>query len=551
MKKAKRILCMMISVVMLITVIASCGPKETTPTTPPSESASATPSAPASNSPAPETSATPDIAITHTPAPEEDVKYAEHIEIIIDNNRISVINPMEPGSNSTPTHWVMTMIYDRLLNYNETTSSFEPALATKWDTTDSKTFTFDLRDDVTFHNGEKFTAKDVVYTIQKSKEATGSMMASQWSPVETATAISDTKLELVLANVNVDFLMNIVQPMTGILNEKAINDDPENGPLVGTGAFKFVDFASNEFTTVERNDNYWGTAPITKSMKLSFIPEVSARATMIQNNEAQICFSIGVEDYDLFRSDDYSIFPLTMNNCQGMSFNMLNPITADPNFRKAVAYATDKAEIADLSSGEWGRLIDDGTIWGFATEFRNTSIPVVERDLDKAREYLAASSYNGEPVSISASISTNIKSAEVLLLQLADIGINCTVNETDSAGLNALFFNPDHHIIFHGITFTYSAGSSKHVFGTGGGQNRGSYSNPQVDALLTQAASENDATVRDGLYKEIQEIAVEEVPYINVYWRMNGIVGVKGVGGLKLPSDTNQTDLRNAYWIID
>jgi len=485
-----------------------------------------------------------------TQAAPEGVKYAEHVEVIIDNNRISVVNPMSGGSNATSTYWVMTMIYDKLVTYDEEAARFEPVLATHWETTDYKTFVFDLREDVYFHNGEHFTATDVVYTIDMARDAEGTMK-SQWAPVETATALGDYKLELVLNGVNVDFLMNISQPVTGILNKKAIDADHENGIYIGTGAFIYTDFLSNEYVTLVRNDNYWGVMPITKSMTLHYIPEVATRALMILNNEAQVSFGTGVEDYDLFRNDDYSIFPLTMNNCQAISFNMINPITSDYNFRMAVAHAMDREEISIVCSGEWGAFLDDGAIWGFATEFRNSNVPTIPHDLALAKEYLAKSSYKGETIEITASIITNVKASEVLQSQLADIGINATVNATDSAGMLAKYFDTGHHIICNGIPFTYAAGSARQVFGPGGGNNRGSYENPEVTKLLTEAAATTDAAARSELYKEIQMLVNEDLPFINIFWRMNGIVGVKGLGGLKLPSDTLQTDLRGVFWIID
>ena len=545
----RKLITVILCLVMCVALLAACGEKDTTATTTTDTTTTTT------DTTSPEPATTPpasgDDMQHQIDESDGDVTYADHIEVIIDNNRISVVNPLEPASNATSTYWVMTMIYDKLISYDDVTGNFEPVLATKWTSTDSQTYVFDLRDDVTFHNGEKFTANDVVYTIEKSREVPGTMMASQWAPVATATALSDYQLELVLDGVNVDFLMNTAQPTAMILNQKAIDSDPENGPYVGTGAFTYVDFSSNEYVTVERNDNYWGVAPLTKSMTLRFIPEVTARATMIQNNESQISFGTGVEDYDLFRNENYSIFPLTMNNCQGFTFNMNNPITADKNFRLACAYAMDFSEIAYLSSGEWGADITDGAFWGFATEFRNTDIPAIKQDIELAKQYLADSIYKGEVIELSASISTNVKSCEVVQLQLADIGIETKVNATDSAGLNAMFFDNNHQIMFHGMPFTYAAGSAKHLLAPGGAQNRGSYNNPEVSDLLVEAAATTDSAARSELYKQIQTLVAEDAAFFCVYWRLNGIVGVKGIGGLKLPSDTVQTDLRGAYWIID
>jgi ABC-type transport system substrate-binding protein len=138
----------------------------------------------------------------------------------------------------------------------------------------------------------------------------------------------------------------------------------------------------------------------------------------------------------------------------------------------------------------------------------------------------------------------------MLQQNLSAIGINMVINETDTAGLNAEFHTPDHHIIFHGITFTYAAGSSRHVFVPGGAQNRGNYDNPEVTRLITEALSMTDGAARARNYETVQRLVAEDLPFVNVLWRLNGIVGARGIGGLRLPADTHQTDLRNIYWVI-
>ena len=256
----------------------------------------------------------------------------------------------------------------------------------------------------------------------------------------------------------------------------------------------------------------------------------------------------------LFENDDYLIFPLIMNNPQGMSFNMLHPITGDRNFRMAVIHAIDRADYATVAAGDWAWGVSDDnggeSMWGYATAFRKF-IPVYGYNPELAKQYLADSVYNGESIELTAAISTNLKGAEIMQQQLAAIGIDSYINETDTAGLNAQFRTAEHNIIVHGITFTYAAGSANHVFIPGGSQNRGSYDNPEVTRLLQEAAVTLDPAVREALYHEAQDIIAYDMPFSPLIWRLNGIVGTRGVGGLILPNDTHSTNLRGLYWIVD
>jgi len=556
----KKALAITLAIIMCMGILAACGGNENQGVTPPQ----AIPSGPPASGGNPSQTPTNPPAVVQPAPVEPDVVFADHIEIIIDNNRPSSVNPLIMASNVTPSHWSFILMYDRLLNYNEKTGEFLPGLAKSWQSADFKTYTFDLRDDVYFHNGDKFTAQDVVNTIDLAKENAPSMMANQWSisSLESYTAISDYKLELVLSSVNVDYYMNLVQPQASVLNKRAVEADADFGMNVGTGAFILKEFVTNDYLTLERNDKWWnnsenGGAIVvpTKSMTLRFIPEVSARTTMMLNGEVQACFSISSEDYGYFENDDYSIFPLTMNNPQGFSFNMANNITSDKNFRLAVLSAINREEIATVAAGDWAQGLTNTnggeSIWGFATEFRKNDIPVVPQDIEKAKEYLAASVYNGERIEITAAVSTNIKASEMFQQQLLAIGINAYINETDTAGLNAQFFTPDHHIIFHGFTFTYAAGSSRALLVPGMAQNRASYENPEVTQLISEALTMTDRAAREKHYIRVQELVAEDLVYINMLWRLNGIVGCKGLGGMILPSDTHSTDLRGIYWIID
>lgn len=101
-------------------------------------------------------------------------KYAEHMEVIIDNTQIAAINPIGSGGPGSATGWVYKMVYDTLVVWSPD-GDYLPGLATSWESEDWKTITFHLRDDVYFSNGEKFTSADVVFTIESALENPGSV----------------------------------------------------------------------------------------------------------------------------------------------------------------------------------------------------------------------------------------------------------------------------------------------------------------------------------------------------------------------------------------
>lgn len=543
MKKAIRTLCLIMSITMLLTILASCGQKasEKPGTETGSPSTSSAPSAtPTPNTPPP-------------PPDDENVKYAEELDVIIDNNKIAVINPFLSASNTSPTTWVFNMIYDKLV-YGLGEGEYGPGLATSWDTEDYKTFIFKLRDDVYFHNGEHFTADDVIYTIEQARAAEGAPVHDRWADVETATAVDPYTLEIVLKTVNVDFFYNISQPQSGIVNEKAMTEDPENGTWIGTGCWKMADFAPNDYVKLVRNDDYWGDKALTQRITLRYVPEMSTKLMQLQNGETDVCFSLDPVDMPMIEADteNYTCYKYTYNNIDLIGFNMEDPIVGDWNFRMAVMSALDLEEITIASCGDYGIVETEGTVYGYETEFRNHDIPKVPYDVEKAKEYLAASPYNGEEIEIACAIATYIISAEVIQEQLAKIGLKTVIKQMDPPSMGAYCAYGDNksQMFVHVGPQTLSAASYRNLYYPGAGYNRVSYNNPVITEMLDRAPTLTDLEERKALYMEMQEIIAQDPPYFSMYWLQHMAACVKGVGGMVLSADS-YFDLRYIYKIID
>lgn len=555
MKKSRKFIALAIVLTMCVMLIAACG-----------GDANDTSSTPGTQGSSP-AATTPGVDITAGGAFEEapddeDTVFAEHIDIIADNNNIAVINPFNPAANPTSTNWVFVMVHDRLLERDHYTAQFVPGLAHSWNTDDFQTFTFELRDDVTFHNGERFTADDVVFTINHAKEhGAGSPGLAPWVTVSTATAIDDYTVELVLNDVFVDFFHAISVPAAAIVSRVAMEADPELGAQIGTGHYRVIEFVSNDYIRFERSENLWNERfnTITPYITLRFVPEMSARTIRLQRNESQLSFGTSADDLPMFQNDpdNFQVIPHMFNNVQGFSFNMSDPLLGECwHLRRAIAYAVNRPEVTLFAASEWAAPLDDtnggGTTWGHSTDFRNGNIPSIPFDPDMARYHLEQSIYDGEVIELAAAIITNIRTVQAIQQNLAQVGINTRINEMDSPGLSAYMLNPDagSQIVFFNLQMNYSAGSMANSFVPGLSQNRMQYNNPEVTALFEQAATEFDPEVRRDLYYRAQEIIAEDLPFVHVFWRINGVVAADGIGGLRLQPDSLQNDFRELFQVI-
>ena len=485
---------------------------------------------------------------------DRDANLAEEINIIIDNNTISVLNPFSHAASTPSTNWVLTMIHDRLFSPG-TDSRVAPELALSYETNDYRTFTITLRQGVVFHNGDPFTARDVVWTWQTARAETRGAAHDVWNRVVSATALNDHTVELVLNEVNVDFPFYLTRPVAGIVSERAMTNDPQTGTFIGTGAFMVEEFVSHDFVRLQRNDNYWGAIPPTQRLTLYFIPELSTRTILMNVGHAHLSFGTHAEDIAGFQANPrFTVLPITLNNPWGLSFNMNDPITGCIYFRRAVLSAIDRDDIAVVAAREWATGANEGgTFWGYATEFRNTDIPIIPRDLDAARRYLERSVWNGEEIEIAAAIITNIMAAEMIQLQLIRVGIPTVVNAMDPARLadHSAYENNRSQITMFSTATTQNAASIRHAFYPGGAQNRASFNDPAVTALFREASRTIDINARRDIYHTIQELVAAQIPYANIFWRLNAIVAASGVGGLILPNDPHTFDLRGIYMVMD
>ena len=492
-----------------------------------------------------------------TPPDSGSFVLAEQINVILDNTNIAAIDPFNWATNNSSSNMAFTMVYDRLVERDPDTGQYIPRLAVSWETEDFKTFTFRLRDDVYFHNGDKLTSADVLWTtLIGGSSGPGSAAWAAWGNISSISAPDAHTITLSLGRVNVDYLFNLSMPGAGIVSQRAMEKDPENGTQIGTGAYMVEDFSRHDFVRFVRNGNYWDRLAETRHVTFRFVPEMSNRYIMMLSQESHISFGIPEWDMPLFQHDpeNFTVRTLTFNDPQGLSFNLDDPITGDYHFRMAVMHAMDKTEIASAASGVWARAdYDSGTVWGLNTEFRNDGIPAIPHDPGEARRHLALSGYNGESVEIAAGIPTNIRAAYALQSQLEELGINATVYELDSPSLIAYTMDRDSgsQMAFFPIRMDESSGSYRNMFSPEGSQNRMNYNNPLITRMLEEASLMIDVNRRREHYMRMQEIIAEDAPFVNVFWRSYGVVAASGIGGVTIPSDNRLVDLRWIYMIQD
>ena len=498
----------------------------------------------------------PSVGVAPEPPPEG-AQFAEHIEIMQDAMITAVIDAFNPAGDVASTHWIYTMFTDKLMVYNEADGSFEPQLATEWSTNDNQTFIFHLRDDVYFHNGDHFTAEDVKWTIEISREFPASVVYDRWSAVAEANVIDPYTIELVLHAPNTGFYSALVWPVSGIYSSRAYREQPDNWTWIGTGPYIVTDFSTGAYTALTRNDDWWGGVMPTKTITFRNVIEEAVRPLMMLDGDFDYSLGINPDDLDLFDdSPDFQLIRRRLNSPICINFNMSDPLMSDLNFRMAVIHSLNGGEMGLVAEGERGyaEMTElEGGVWGFATAYRKTDIPRPQQDLDLARQYLAQSSYNGETIVILNPGAALSRGAAMLQTYLEQIGVNCVVDTTDQPSMMAQLGigNNQSHIHVFPCPSDLNPFSMVRNNYTVSSANRTSYINPEIEELFARASASTDPEVHRAVFYEIQDIVSGVYNSYPIFWKDFTDVAKSGVSGFILSAQSQFHNFRGIYRLLD
>ncbi len=173
-----------------------------------------------------------------------------------------------------------------------------PLLAETFEQLDSTTYKFVLRKGVKFHNGDPFTAADVLYTIERAKSPLGSAIKQYPEIIESAEAPDDHTVIIKIKYPFTPFWGTIAHTSLAIVNKRAVEEKGDMYPLepVGTGPFFVKEWVKNDRLTLERFEDYWGKKFEYATLVIRSIPESVNRTIELETGAIDVAFRIPVSD---------------------------------------------------------------------------------------------------------------------------------------------------------------------------------------------------------------------------------------------------------------
>ena len=187
---------------------------------------------------------------------------------------------------------------------------FEPSLATEWSVADDHlTWTFKLREGVTFHDGSDFTAQDVIFSVERVAgiENSPAPFAQRVANIASITAIDDHTIEVVTSNPAPTLINDLgtIYIVSDEIGEGVPSEDFGFGDAaIGTGMYSFVSYTPGESVIIARNDDYWGEPADFEGITIRFISSDASRVASLQAGEVDMIDAVPPNDLDRLRTTD-------------------------------------------------------------------------------------------------------------------------------------------------------------------------------------------------------------------------------------------------------
>jgi len=454
-----------------------------------------------------------------------------------------------------PTIDMLFHVFEGLVQWDEN-NRVRPNLAESWSVSeDGRTYTFTLKKGVRFHNGREVTAEDFKYSIERAcdpelaspvsatylNDIVGALdkLNRKAQEVKGVEVVDKYTLRITIDHPKAYFLAKLTYPTAYVVCREAIeqNGDEVNGKrlrinercAVGTGPFKMTQYVPGSKVVLEANKEYHAGAPKLDGIERPIVLDASTRHAMYERGDLDI---VDVQKGDLLRDQQDPVLSKELRTFEraavfylGLNQNAFAPFK-DRRVRLALAYATDKDAIVKVAlmgvPQKANGIIPPGVL-GYDPSFQG-----IPYEPEKARQLLAEAGYpNGKgfptlTLTFREKTPDLRRAAEMIKEQYRkELGINVELREMEwGAFLDALDRKELPFVHLRWMADYLDAQNFLSVLlRTGVPENVVGYSNPRFDALCDAADKEQDEQKRIQLYREAERIAVQDVPWIPIYFQ--------------------------------
>ncbi len=486
-----------------------------------------------------------------SPSPSESQSQATPVSggsmtIVMPNN--APLKPLETTQRELVD--LFSLIYDSPLQYDDTLK-LQPNVVERWSLSeDGLTWTFVLRKDVTYHNGQTVKAKDVVACINELKkidadENRDSIYAVNMDLIASAAAVDDITFTITATQKTNRVLAALVFP---IIPDTAIGTSLPTG----CGPYKVVSNDSGKVMELEANDSWWKRTPYLSKITVKGIQDPDTALTSMDVNLVDLVHTDSLTASGYKQPGSRDVYEVMTQEYECIIPNLQNSKMQDVQMRQAIIAALDRKTII-TETYLWHAVTVDAPVPPDAYYYDQTQ-QQHEYNPGKATTLLGELGYqdsdgdgfldqNGQKLTMNIIVNENTLSsaradaAKVAAQQLQKIGIDATVTVMTWSDYQIALQNGNFDLAFAGFSIPKDGDVSFLLHSTRGKYNYGRYTSATMDSYLDELAAAATEEEVKAASSKVQHLWSDELPIISLYFKTNSVVCSAKIKGIPTMRD--------------
>lgn len=469
--------------------------------------------------------------------------------------------------------YAQSILYDTLVSI--TADGYEGCLAESWDISeDGRTYTFHIRPNVLFSDGEKCDANAILANFNAILE---NRERHTWLEMMNllvgVSAPDENTFVIEMSEPYYPMLTELgcIRPFAMISPSCMINGSTKDGVNghIGTGPYVLTDFVTDEYAVFERNENYWGKAPAIRKITVKVIPDNQTRIMALESGEIDLIFGKNMIDADAISqyldSDRFTVGLSDPTSTRHIVMNTTREILGDPAVRKALQHATDRQTISDGIF--YGLEQPADTLYATTVPYCNVGLKPYEYSTETAAQILDEAGWvlggdkmrakDGRQLALdllyNSDSVTEKTIAEYLQSEYLKLGISMTIHGEEEQSYRDNMKAGNFDMVFNicwGMPYdpqSSLAAMRAPVYGDYAAQ-QGLEDKTEIDEAITKILTSTDEAERQELYKSVLTNLHEDAMYLPLTYECNKALYTSALHGVHFGTDQYDVPFADMYF---
>lgn len=469
--------------------------------------------------------------------------------------------------------YAQSILYDTLVSI--TADGYEGCLAESWDISeDGRTYTFHIRPNVLFSDGEKCDANAILANFNAILE---NRERHTWLEMMNllvgVSAPDENTFVIEMSEPYYPMLTELgcIRPFAMISPSCMINGSTKDGVNghIGTGPYVLTDFVTDEYAVFERNENYWGKAPAIRKITVKVIPDNQTRIMALKSGEIDLIFGKNMIDADAISqyldSDKFTVGLSDPTSTRHIVMNTTHEILGDPAVRKALQHATDRQTISDGIF--YGLEQPADTLYATTVPYCNVGLKPYKYSTETAAQLLDEAGWvlgsdkmrakDGRQLALdllyNSDSVTEKTIAEYLQSEYLKLGISMTIHGEEEQSYRDNMKAGNFDMVFNicwGMPYdpqSSLAAMRAPVYGDYAAQ-QGLEDKAEIDEAITRILTSTDEAERQELYKSVLTNLHEDAMYLPLTYECNKALYTSALHGVHFGTDQYDVPFADMYF---